>query len=124
MNPYREICTLHLAGKMLINKGIVLKLTNSAAESSKVAVDVIKKALEKDENARSTGQELGLIHSMKRLDSILNNERQSQQIDIDKLTDRVVKMEEDIIEEDGDEKDPQIEVQDDGVVELQGNLRI
>ena len=40
---YREICTLHLAGKMLINKGIVLKLTTSAAENSKVAVDVIKK---------------------------------------------------------------------------------
>ena len=28
---------------MLINKGIVLKLTTSAAENSKVAVDVIKK---------------------------------------------------------------------------------
>ena len=33
-------------------------------------------------------------------------------------------MEEDITEDDGDEKDPQIEVQDDGVVELQGNLLI
>ena len=44
---------------MLINKGIVMKLTTSAAESSKVAVDVIKKALEKDENARSSGQEIG-----------------------------------------------------------------
>jgi len=74
--------------------------------------------LEKDENARSTGQELGLIHSMKRLDSILNMERQTQEIDIDKLTDRVVKMEEDITEG-TDEKEPQIEVQGDGVVELQ-----
>ena len=46
MNPYREICTLHMAGKMLINKGIVLQLTNSAAENSKVAVDVIKKGTE------------------------------------------------------------------------------
>merc|ERR1711971_1421966 len=87
-----------------------MKLINSAAESSKVAVDIIKKALEKDENARSTGQELGLIHSMKRLDSILNMERQTQEIDIDKLTDRVVKMEEDITEG-TDEKEPQIEFQ-------------
>ena len=58
---------------------------------------------------------------MKRLDSILNNERQSQEIDIDKLTDRVVvKMEEDDSEE-KEEKEPLIEVQGDGVVELQGN---
>jgi len=119
MNPYREICTLHLAGKMLINKGIVLKLTTSAAENSKVAVDVIKKALEKDETARKTGQDLGLIHSMKR-DSILNNERQPQEIDIDKLTDRnVVKMEEEDAKEETEINEPQIEDQGDGVVEMQ-----
>jgi len=83
-----------------------------------VAVDVIKKALEKDEKARSTGQELGLIHSMKRLDSILNNERPTQEIDIDKLTDRVAKMEEDL-SEGTEEKEPQIEDKGEGVVELQ-----
>lgn len=77
-------------------------------------------ALEKDETARKTGQDLGLIHSMKR-DSILNNERQPQEIDIDKLTDRHIKMEEDIKEE-TEMKEPKIEVQDDGVVEMQGQL--
>merc|ERR1712223_272649 len=111
----------HMAGKMLINKGIVLQLTNSAAENSKVAVDVIKKALEKDDLARSTGQDLGLIHSMKRLDSILNNERQPQEIDIDKLTDRKFKIEKTEMETeemDPNIKEPQIEDQGDGVVEM------
>ena len=86
MNPYKEICTLHLAGKMLIDKSVVLKLTHSAAENAKVNVDFIKKSLERDENARQTGQELGLVHSMKRLDSILNNERKPQPMDLDKFT--------------------------------------
>ena len=75
--------------------------------------------MEKDETARKTGQDLGLIHSMKR-DSILNNERQPQEIDIDKLTDRnFVKMEEDSKEE-TEINEPQIEDQGDGVVEMQG----
>ena len=86
MNPYKEICTLHLAGKMLIDKSVVLKLTHSAAENAKVNVEFIKKALERDNTARQTGQELGLVHSMKRLDSILNNERKPQPMDLDKFT--------------------------------------
>ena len=76
--------------------------------------------MEKDESARKTGQDLGLIHSMKR-DSILNNERQPQEIDIDKLTDRnIVKMEEEDAKEETEIKEPQIEDQGDGVVEMQG----
>ena len=76
--------------------------------------------MEKDESARKTGQDLGLIHSMKR-DSILNNERQPQEIDIDKLTDRnIVKMEEKDAKEETEIKEPQIEDQGDGVVEMQG----
>ena len=86
MNPYKEICTLHLAGKMLIEKSVVLKLVNSAAENAKTNVEIIKRALERDESLRSTGQELGLVNSMKRLDSILNNERKPQVLDLDKLT--------------------------------------
>ena len=78
-------------------------------------------ALEKDDLARSTGQDLGLIHSMKRLDSILNNERQPQEIDIDKLTDRKFKIEKTEMETEEAEpeiKEPQIEDQGDGVVEM------
>ena len=57
---------------------------------------------------------------MKR-DSILNNERQPQEIDIDKLTDRnMVKMEEEDAKEETEIKEPQIEDQGDGVVEMQG----
>ena len=87
MNPYKEICTLHLAGKMLIEKSIVLKLVNSAAENAKLNVELIKKALERDENLRSTGQEeLGLVNSMKCLDSILNSEWRTQTFDLKRLT--------------------------------------
>ena len=57
---------------------------------------------------------------MKR-DSILNNERQPQEIDIDKLTDRnMVKMEEEDGKEETEINEPQIEDQGDGVVEMQG----
>ena len=86
MNPYREICTLHLAGKMLIDKCTVLKLTHSAAENAKVSVDIIKNALERDEKARKSGEDLGLIYSMKRLENVNNSERNPQKLDIDKLT--------------------------------------
>merc|ERR1719273_2865764 len=56
---------------------------------------------------------------MKR-DSILNNERQPQEIDIDKLTDRnMVKMEDGDAMEETEIKEPQIEDQGDGVVEMQ-----
>ena len=76
--------------------------------------------MEKDETARKAGQDLGLIHSMKR-DSILNNERQPQELDIDKLTDRnIVKMEEEDGKEETEINEPQIEDQGDGVVEMQG----
>lgn len=111
MNPYREICTLHLAGKMLIDKNLVLKLTQSAAENAKKSVEVIKNALEKDENARKSGQEIGLIHSMKRLESILNNERKPSQINVEKMAEKSDKME---IEE----QDSKISDKGNGVFEL------
>ena len=31
VNPYREICTLHLAGNMLIDKDAVLRYAHAAA---------------------------------------------------------------------------------------------
>lgn len=52
INPYKEICTLHLAGKMIIDKAYVLKLTHSAAETAKEIVDMLKDVLKKDENVR------------------------------------------------------------------------
>ncbi len=85
MNPYREICTLHLAGKMLIDQAVVMRLTNSASDFAKTSVDMIKNALKRDEDARSKGEDVGLLQSMKR-ESILANERHPEVIDIDKLT--------------------------------------
>lgn len=118
MNPYREICTLHLAGKMLLDKNVVLKLTHSAAENAKIAVDIIKNALERDEEARKTGQELGLIHSMKRLESILNNERKPQPIEnIDKLTSEGQMMME-YHEDDESTSDKAVKDKGDGIIEL------
>lgn len=88
INPYKEICTLHLAGRMLTDTKIVLKLAHAACEQAKVIVELIKNALHRDETARKSGQEIGLLHSMKR-ESILNNERQPQNLDIDKLTEDI-----------------------------------
>ena len=96
---------------MLIDKNLVLKLTQSAAENAKKSVEVIKNALEKDENARKSGQEIGLIHSMKRLESILNNERKPSQINVEKMAEKSDKME---IEE----QDSKISDKGNGVFEL------
>ena len=47
--------------------------------NAKLNVELIKKALERDDDLRSTGQEeLGLVNSMKRLNSILNSEQKTQ----------------------------------------------
>ena len=35
VNPYREICTLHLAGNMLIDKDAVLRYAHAAARHAK-----------------------------------------------------------------------------------------
>ena len=116
MNPYKEICTLHLAGKMLIEKSIVLKLVNSAAENAKLNVELIKKALERDENLRSTGQEeLGLVNSMKRLDSILNSERKTQTLDLEKLTEDQKTSAPQVLEMSHEQK---VKVVEEGVVEM------
>jgi len=52
INPYKEICTLHLAGKMIIDKAYVIKLAHSAAIIAKDVVDKIKNALKIDEKIR------------------------------------------------------------------------
>ena len=114
MNPYKEVCTLHLAGKMLIDKTVVLRLTNSAYENAKIAVELIKNAIFKDEQIRNSGGELGLVHSMKRLESILNNERTPQEIEFEES------MEEDDEKPKPDDKPTESKISDkgNGVIEM------
>ena len=124
MNPYREICTLHLAGKMLIDKNSVLKLTHSAIENAKVAVEMIKNAVFKDEQIRKADGDLGLIHSMKRLDSIMNNERNPQNITSDEEDNGEVDDEnetESMMDDSSTPLEAKITDQGNGVVELNPN---
>ena len=51
VNAYREICTLHLAGQILVDKKLVLRLANIAADKAKKVVDKIKAALAANEEA-------------------------------------------------------------------------
>jgi hypothetical protein len=51
VNAYREICTLHLAGQILVDKKLVLRLANTAADKAKKIVDKIKAALAANEEA-------------------------------------------------------------------------
>jgi hypothetical protein len=52
MNPYKEICTLHLAGKMIIDKAFVVGLAHKAVDHAKDTADRLKNALARDELAR------------------------------------------------------------------------
>ena len=123
MNPYREICTLHLAGKMLIDKNSVLRLTHSAIENAKVAVEMIKNAVFKDEQIRKAGGDLGLIHSMKRLDSIMNNERNPQDVTYDEEDEEIEDENEteSMMDESSTPHEAKITDQGNGVVELNPN---
>jgi hypothetical protein len=51
VNAYREICTLHLAGQILVDKNLVLRLANTAAEKAKRVVEKVKAALAANEEA-------------------------------------------------------------------------
>ena len=53
---YREICTLHLAGNMLIDKDAVLRYAHAAARHAKATVELIKARLEEDAAARAEGR--------------------------------------------------------------------
>merc|ERR1712126_521158 len=52
VNAYREVCTLHLAGQVIIDKKLVLRLANIAAEKSKKVVEVIKQSLAEEERRK------------------------------------------------------------------------
>jgi len=80
INPYREICTLHLAGHMLISKDMVLRLTSEAAAFAKESVAMIKNALASDADARKSDLSSVSLASILIPGSILTEEQEAIQV--------------------------------------------
>ena len=55
VNAYREVCTLHLAGQVMIDQRLVLRLARTAADKSKSVVEIIKQCLAEDEETGEKG---------------------------------------------------------------------
>eukprot|EP00088_Acartia_fossae_P006253 TRINITY_DN1288_c0_g1_i1.p1 TRINITY_DN1288_c0_g1~~TRINITY_DN1288_c0_g1_i1.p1 ORF type:complete len:408 (+),score=92.95 TRINITY_DN1288_c0_g1_i1:43-1266(+) len=71
VNGYREMCTLHLAGQVVVDKTLILRLANITAEKSKKMVDTIKESLRKDEASRQSKGPRGFAAKI-RSDSLLH----------------------------------------------------
>jgi len=84
VNGYREICTLHLAGQILVDKSLVIRLANTAAEKAKKMVDKIKKSLAQDEETRKNKGPRGFA-AKNRNNSILHNSAPRSAFDFGKL---------------------------------------
>eukprot|EP00088_Acartia_fossae_P063516 TRINITY_DN7750_c0_g1_i1.p1 TRINITY_DN7750_c0_g1~~TRINITY_DN7750_c0_g1_i1.p1 ORF type:complete len:399 (+),score=69.71 TRINITY_DN7750_c0_g1_i1:41-1237(+) len=85
VNGYREICTLHLAGQILVDKALVLRLANLAAEKSKKIVDRIKQSLAADEESRKAKGPRGFA-AKNRNNSILHNAAPRSHFDFTRVT--------------------------------------
>jgi len=85
VNAYREICTLHLAGQVLVDKKLVLRLTNTAAEKAKKTVEKIKESLAKEEVLRKSGAPRGFAASLRAL-SIMQNNTERKEFDFSKVS--------------------------------------
>jgi len=84
VNAYREICTLHLAGQVLVDKKLVIKLTNTAAEKAKKIVEKVKESLARDEELRKSGASRGFAASLQE-SSIMQNKAGRTQFDFSKV---------------------------------------
>ena len=84
VNAYREICTLHLAGQVLVDKKMVLKLTRIAADKAKEMVEKVKSSLAEDGELRKKGASKGFATSLKTL-SINHNLSERKDYDFSKL---------------------------------------
>jgi len=85
VNGYREVCTLHLAGQILVNKELVLRLAKTAAEKSKKMVDKIKASLAQDEETRKSKGPRG-FSAKNRSNSILSNSAPGSTFDFTRVT--------------------------------------
>ena len=112
INPYREICTLHLAGHMLISKDMVMKLAASeAATFAKDSVAMIKSVLAADAEARKSGKDNVSLAAILKPDSILTDEQESQLVQANLTRVQI----EPALE---DKTEPAIVKDDDNVVEM------
>jgi len=81
VNAYREICTLHLAGQVIINKGLVLKLAAIAADKAKKVVERIKACLKEDAEARKSHAPRGFAAALRKK-SILQHSTAARQFNL------------------------------------------
>ena len=84
VNVYREICTLHLAGQVLVDKKLVIKLTNTAAEKAKKIVEKVKESLARDEEKRKSGAGRGFAAALQE-SSIMQNKAARTEFDFSKV---------------------------------------
>jgi len=84
VNAYREICTLHLAGQVLVDKKLIIKLTNTAASKAKKIVEIIKESLTKEEELRKSGSSRGFASSIQS-SSIMHNAAVRTKFDFSKV---------------------------------------
>lgn len=52
VNPYKELCGLHLGGKADLTSNLILSTANKAAARAAIVVQQIKDSIEKDNQAR------------------------------------------------------------------------
>jgi len=84
VNGYREMCTLHLAGQVLVDKKMILRLANIAAEKSRKSVDKIKESLKKDEESRKSKISRGYAAKI-RSDSLLHSSAAKSSFDFGRV---------------------------------------
>ena len=85
VNAYREVCTLHLAGQVIIDKKLVLRLSHVAADKSKKIVEKIKQSLKEEEERRKKGIIRGFSGALKSR-SILQNSADQKMFDFSKIS--------------------------------------
>jgi len=115
VNAYKEICTLHLAGQVIVDKSIILRLANIAADKSRKVVEQIKSCLAKEEELRRSGVPRGFAAAI-RNQSIVVHRDPGSQLDFS----NIAKEARDIIQDTKEVEPMAVQVVDtgDGVVEI------
>nr|ACO15020.1 Exosome complex exonuclease RRP45 [Caligus clemensi] len=79
MNPYREICALHLAGQKLVDKALVLQLASKAAEEAKNIVNQLKNILLRDAQSRKAKEDPCLANALREEASLLTHAKKDHE---------------------------------------------
>merc|ERR1711913_207505 len=78
VNAYKEICTLHLAGQVIVDKSIILRLANIAADKSRKVVEQIKSCLAKEEELRRSGVPRGFAEAIRNQSIVVHRDPGTQ----------------------------------------------